>query len=98
VGEEHSLTIEIAPDVMELFNISSLMEEKNMKHEYREGKFAAENFDEDFRAPKSSAKPLPKKQSTRKAKKSSKVLVPTFTAPSPISNEKWRLRSSLLLS
>lgn len=43
-----------------------------MKHEYHEGKLAAENFEKMamkvFRAPKSSAKPVPKRPSTRKPK------------------------------
>jgi hypothetical protein len=47
-----------------------------MKPEYHEGKLAAENFEKMamkvFRAPKSSAKPVAKKQTVRKAKKSSK--------------------------
>jgi hypothetical protein len=47
-----------------------------MKHEYHEGKLAAENFEKMatkvFRAPKSSAKPVPRKHTVRKAKKSSK--------------------------
>jgi hypothetical protein len=47
-----------------------------MKPEYHEGKLAAENFEKTaikvFRAPKSSAKPVAKKQVIRKAKKASK--------------------------
>jgi hypothetical protein len=47
-----------------------------MKHEYHEGPAAAEKFEKMamkvFRAPKSSAKPVPKRQSVRKAKKASK--------------------------
>jgi hypothetical protein len=47
-----------------------------MKHEYDEGKLAADNFEKMamkvFRAPKSSAKPVPKKHAVRKAKKDSK--------------------------
>ena len=47
-----------------------------MKHEYHEGPEAAERFEKMaikvFRAPKSSAKPVPKKQSVRKAKPASK--------------------------
>jgi hypothetical protein len=47
-----------------------------MKHEYHEGLEAAERFEKMamkvFRAPKSSAKPVPKRQSVRKAKKASK--------------------------
>lgn len=47
-----------------------------MKHEYHEGPLAAEHFEKVamkvFRAPKSTAKPVPKKQAVRKAKKSSK--------------------------
>jgi hypothetical protein len=47
-----------------------------MKHEYHEGPEAAEKFEaiakKVFRAPKSSAKPVSKKQVVRKAKKSSK--------------------------
>ena len=47
-----------------------------MKHEYHEGPKAAERFEKMamkvFRAPKSSAKPVAKKQVVRKAKKSSK--------------------------
>jgi hypothetical protein len=49
-----------------------------MKHKYNEGPEALEKFEriakKIFRAPKSSAKPVPKKQVVRKAKKkSSKV-------------------------
>jgi len=47
-----------------------------VKHEYHEGKLAAEHFEKAamkvFRAPKSTAKPVAKKQSVRKAKKASK--------------------------
>jgi hypothetical protein len=47
-----------------------------MKHEYHEGPLAAEQFEKTamriFRAPKSSAKPVAKKPSVRKAKKASK--------------------------
>jgi hypothetical protein len=47
-----------------------------MKHEYNEGPEAAAKFEKMatriFRAPKSSAKPVPKKQPVRKAKKASK--------------------------
>ena len=47
-----------------------------MKHEYHEGPEAAERFEKAakqvFRAPKSSAKPVPKKQTVRKAKETSK--------------------------
>jgi hypothetical protein len=47
-----------------------------MKHEYHEGPKAAENaatlMTRVFRAPKSAAKPVPKKRSTRKAKTLSK--------------------------
>ena len=47
-----------------------------MKHEYHEGPLAAEHFEKAamkvFRAPKSTAKPVPKKQSVRKTKKASK--------------------------
>jgi hypothetical protein len=47
-----------------------------MKHEYNEGSEAAAKFEKIatkvFRAPKSSAKPVPKKQNVRKAKKASK--------------------------
>ena len=47
-----------------------------MKHEYDEGPDAADKFErmatKIFRAPKSSAKPAPKKHAVRKAKKSSK--------------------------
>jgi hypothetical protein len=47
-----------------------------MKHEYREGPEAAAKFEnmatKVFRAPKSSAKPVSKKPSTRRAKKASK--------------------------
>jgi hypothetical protein len=47
-----------------------------MKHEYHEGPEAAQRFEDMakkiFRAPKSSAKPVQKKQAVRKAKKSSK--------------------------
>jgi hypothetical protein len=47
-----------------------------LKHEYHEGKEAAEKFEKMatkvFRAPKSSAKPAPKKQPVRKAKRASK--------------------------
>ena len=47
-----------------------------MKHEYHEGPEAAEKFEKTamriFRAPKSSAKTVVKKQSVRKAKKTSK--------------------------
>jgi hypothetical protein len=47
-----------------------------MKHEYHEGKLAAEHFEKMaikvFRAPKASAKPVSKKQTVRKAKDSSK--------------------------
>ena len=52
-----------------------------MKHEYHEGPEAAEKFEKIakriFRAPKSSAKPVPKKHAVRKAKKSSKRAVST---------------------
>ena len=47
-----------------------------MKHEYHEGPEAAEKFEKMamkvFRAPKSSAKPVPKRQVIRKAKEASK--------------------------
>ena len=47
-----------------------------MKHEYHEGPEAAERFEKTaikvFRAPKSSAKSVPKKHAVRKAKKASK--------------------------
>jgi hypothetical protein len=47
-----------------------------MKNEYREGPEAADKFEKAamriFRAPKSSAKSVPKKQAIRKARKSSK--------------------------
>lgn len=47
-----------------------------MKPEYHEGQEAAERFEKAatkiFRVPKSSAKPVPKKQSVRKPKKASK--------------------------
>jgi hypothetical protein len=47
-----------------------------MKHEYREGKEAAERFEKAatrvFRAPKSTAKAAPKKQAVRKPKNASK--------------------------
>jgi hypothetical protein len=47
-----------------------------MKHEYHEGQEAADKFEKMakriFRAPKSSAKPILKKQVIRKPKKSSK--------------------------
>jgi hypothetical protein len=47
-----------------------------MKHEYHEGQDAAEHFEKMakkvFRAPKSSAKPVPKKVVIRRAKKASK--------------------------
>jgi hypothetical protein len=47
-----------------------------VKHEYHEGPLAAERFEKMamkvFRAPKSSAKPVPKRHSVRKAKKASK--------------------------
>jgi hypothetical protein len=47
-----------------------------MKHEYHEGPDAAERFEKMaikvFRAPKSSAKPVPKKAVVRKAKKASR--------------------------
>jgi hypothetical protein len=47
-----------------------------MKHEYREGPKAAEKFEKVamkvFRAPKSSAKPVPKRHAVRKTKKASK--------------------------
>lgn len=47
-----------------------------MKHEYDEGPEAAEKFEKTvmriFRVPKSSAKSVPKKQSVRKAKSTSK--------------------------
>jgi hypothetical protein len=47
-----------------------------MKHEYHEGPEAVERFEKlamkVFRAPKSSAKPVPKKHAVRKAKKASK--------------------------
>jgi hypothetical protein len=49
----------------------------DMKHEYHEGKLAAENFEKMamkvFRAPKSSAKPVPKKQPVRKPKATDKT-------------------------
>jgi hypothetical protein len=48
----------------------------NMKYEYHEGKLEAENFEKMaikvFRAPKSSAKPVAKKQTVRKANTASK--------------------------
>ena len=48
----------------------------NKSKEYHEGKEAAEKFEKIatkiFRAPKSSAKPVPKKHAVRKAKKDSK--------------------------
>jgi hypothetical protein len=47
-----------------------------MKHQYHEGPEAAEKFEKAamrvFRAPKSSAKPVPKKQAVRKPKKAGK--------------------------
>jgi hypothetical protein len=47
-----------------------------MKHEYHEGPKAAEKFEKAamrvFRAPKSSAKPVPKKHAVRKPRKASK--------------------------
>jgi hypothetical protein len=47
-----------------------------MKQEYHEGPEAAERFEKAainvFRAPKSSAKPVPKKQSVRKSSPASK--------------------------
>jgi hypothetical protein len=47
-----------------------------MKHEYNEGPEAAKKFEKAalrvFRAPKSSAKPVPNKQVVRKPKKASK--------------------------
>jgi len=47
-----------------------------MKHEYHEGPEAAQRFEKMamkvFRAPKSSAKPVPKRQSIRKTKTASK--------------------------
>jgi hypothetical protein len=47
-----------------------------VKHEYHEGPEAAQRFEKMamkvFRAPKSSAKPVPKRQSVRKAKTASK--------------------------
>ena len=49
-----------------------------MKHEYHEGPEAAEKFEKMairiFRAPKSTAKPVAKRTSVRKAKKTSKGL------------------------
>jgi hypothetical protein len=48
-----------------------------MKHEYHEGQEAADRFEKMtkriFRAPKSSAKLVPKKHAVRTAKKASKV-------------------------
>ena len=57
----------------------------NVMHEYHEGPEAAEKFEKMakkiFRAPKSTAKPVPKKHAVRKAKKASKVSAYVYRAP-----------------
>jgi hypothetical protein len=59
-----------------------------MKHEYHEGPEAAEKFEKKatriFRAPKSSAKPVPKKHAVRKAKKPARVSAYVYRAPAVI--------------